>query len=117
MTVPLIAPSDDNRVLAAAAIAGLRRIYRSHFNYKKAGILLQDLAPSSRYQTALFDDAPSRENAARIMGALDSLNKRYGKDTLHLAASGLQPRWAMRSDNRTPCYTTRWEDLPSAVAK
>lgn len=117
MTVPLIAPSDDNRVLAAAAIAGLRRIYRPHFNYKKAGIMLQDLAPSTHHQTTLFDDAPSRENATRIMGALDSLNQRYGKDTLHLAASGLQPRWAMRSENRTPCYTTRWEDLPCAVAK
>ena len=117
ITVPLISPSDDNRVLTAAAIAGLRRIFRVEFNYKKAGIILQDLSPSTTLQTTLFDDAPSRNNATKIMGALDALNQKFGRDTLHLAASGLQPRWGMRSSHRTPCYTTRWEDLPRASAK
>lgn len=117
ITVPLIEPTDDNRLLARAALHGLARIYRAGFQYKKAGVMLMDLQPNTVSQGVLFEAPGSRENSVRVMAALDALNQRFGRDTVHLAAAGKAPRWAMRARNKSPCYTTRWSELPTALAK
>jgi DNA polymerase V len=47
ITIPLVEPSADNRVLAGAALHGLVMIYREGFKYKKAGIMLMNLQPDT----------------------------------------------------------------------
>ena len=116
LTVPLIEPTDDNRILAGAALQGLSQIFRDGYQYKKVGVMLLDLAPNSIAQGTLFDAPRERENSVRVMAALDALNQRFGRDSVHLGSAGLAPRWAMRSENKTPCYTTRWDELPKAHA-
>lgn len=116
LTVPLIAPTDDNRILAAAALQGLAFIYREGYQYKKAGVMLMDLQANTISQGALFDSQPTREQSARVMATLDALNRRFGRDALHIGSAGLVQRWAMKADNKTPCYTTRWNELPKAYA-
>lgn len=116
LTVPLIEPTDDNRILAGAALQGLSQIFRDGYQYKKAGVMLLDLAPNSIAQGSLFDAPRERENSVRVMAALDALNQRFGRDSVHLGSAGLAPRWAMRSENKTPYYTTRWDELPKAHA-
>lgn len=116
LTVPLIEPTDDNRILAGAALQGLATIYRDGFQYKKAGVMLMDLGPDTARQGMLFDAPRARENSVKVMAALDALNQRFGRDVVHLGSAGLAPRWAMRADNKTPCYTTRWDELPKALA-
>ena len=117
LTVPLIVPTDDSRVLAGAALHGLERIFIEGFRYKKAGVMLLDLSPKSMLQGVLFDEARPREPAVKVMAALDALNDRFGRDSVTLASAGLAPRWAMRAGNKTPCYTTRWDELPIANAR
>ena len=46
------------------------------------------------------------------MAAMDAVNDVYGRDTVRSAASGTKKRWVMRSENRSPRYTTRWDELP-----
>lgn len=116
LTVPLIEPTNDNRVLAGAALLGLAAIYREGFQYKKAGVMLMNLAPGAIRQGTLFDAPREREKSVRVMAALDALNQRFGRDAVHLGSAGLAPRWAMRAENKTPCYTTRWDELPRALA-
>lgn len=117
LTVPLIVPTDDSRVLAGAALHGLERIFIEGFRYKKAGVMLMDLSPKSMLQGVLFDEARPRGAAVKVMAALDALNERFGRDSVTLASAGLAPRWAMRAGNKTPCYTTRWDELPKANAR
>ena len=56
------------------------------------------------------------------MGAVDALNDRYGRSTVALASAGPvgsaseRRGWLMRQELRTPDYTTRWADLPTARA-
>ena len=53
------------------------------------------------------------------MVALDTLNQRYGKGTVHPGATGGTNKgkeWGMKQERRTPQYTTRWEDVPVARA-
>ena len=115
-TLPIIVPTDDTRVLAGAALHGLERIYLEGFRYKKAGVQLMNISPRGTLQGVLFDEARPRESGVKVMAALDALNQRFGRDSVMLASAGLVPRWAMRSENRTPRYTTRWDELPRALA-
>jgi DNA polymerase V len=54
------------------------------------------------------------------METIDALNSRYGKGTVHSAATGASIKaekgWRMRQERCTPQYTTRWEDVPVARA-
>lgn len=117
VTIPLIEPSDDDRVLADAARAGLERIFMEGIRYKKAGVMLLNPTPNIIRQGTLFEAIRPRDKSARVMAALDALNNRYGRGTLHLGSAGTIQRWAARADNKTPCYTTRWSELPKAHAR
>jgi DNA polymerase V len=52
------------------------------------------------------------------MDAVDRINDAYGRGTIGLAAAGLPEHrgWQMKRENRTPRYTTRWDELPVARA-
>jgi DNA polymerase V len=116
VTIPFPDPTADTRVLACAAIFGLRKIFRDGYLYKKAGVMLMDLAPDTVHQQTLFSSAPSMQTAVKVMAAMDALNSRYGRDALHLASAGLGHRWATLAQNRTQKYTTDWNELPTVRA-
>jgi DNA polymerase V len=111
-TVPLAGASDDTLQLAATALRGLQAIYRQGFRYKKAGVMLVELAPKAQRQATLFDDAEQLRRRDRLNTALDRINGRFGRDTVHLAGSGVERAWAMCRRNVSAAYTTGWDDLP-----
>ena len=80
------------------------------FGFTKAGVMLDDLLPFEDRPLTLFD-AP-RPKSAALMGALDAVNDRFGKKTMVLASEGTVRTWQLRSDHRSPRYTTRLSDLP-----
>ena len=114
LTVPLLNPDDDTRVLIQAALRGLKAIYRTGYRYKKAGIMLTLLSDKATQQGALFGESAGGQRSTRLMAAMDAVNREFGRNTLRAAVSGIANTWAMRAGNRSPCYTTRWEELPIA---
>jgi DNA polymerase V len=127
VTIPLVRPSDDTRLLVASVVAAARRLYRPGFNYAKAGVMLVDLQPAGVMQQGelafaapLPDGQPGTEvdrGRTVLMGALDELNRRFGRDSVRIGsatlASGSDTRsWAGRKDRQTPRYTTRWDEMP-----
>lgn len=112
ITVPLSEATDDTRSLTAAALKGLVAIYRPGLRYKKAGVMLTILSAKATRQTSLFDDPVAHEKSAQLMTALDAINTAFGRGTLRSGASGVASRWATRADNRSPRYTTCWDELP-----
>jgi DNA polymerase V len=119
-TVPLRRPTSETGALAAAALRGLRAIWRPGFRIHKAGVILLDLQDAAIAQGELaLEDDPSRSGGSALMAALDRLNDRYGRGTVQLASAGVggdARAWTMKQQWRTPQYTTRWEDLPVAHA-
>ena len=118
IVVPLRSPSADTMQIVEAAVAGLRCIYKPNYLYAKAGVMLLDIQPDTVQQTEL-DLEPAQPGRAadkgELMGALDQLNRRYGRGTVLLASTGLAGEhrpWTMKQERRTPQYTTRWEDMP-----
>jgi len=112
IVVPLPEPSDDTLRLTRAALSGLAHIYQSGYRYKKAGIMLMMVTDKSLRQGSLFDDVEKEVRSERLMSVMDAVNRQYGSNTLRSAASGLNQPWAMRAENRSPRYTTRWDELP-----
>ncbi len=113
-TIGLRHATSDSRRLVSAALVGLRFIYREGFQYQKAGIVLSDIAPAGKHQGNLFTE----ESAApgKLMATLDKINARMGKDTLKLASDGIAQEWKMKTGNKSPAYTTRWDELPCVRA-
>ena len=114
VVVPLADVSDDTRLLTTAALTGLRHIFRSGYSYKKCGVMLMELTIKTQRQETLFDDVTTRDKAAKMMAIMDSINRVWGRGTLRSGAAGTSQLWAMRSENRSPRYTTKWEELPVA---
>lgn len=114
LLVPLPDPSDDTRALTQAALSGLKRIFRPGYRYKKAGVVLTLLSDKSSRQATLFDDADQHERSTSLMSALDAINGKFGRDTVRTAAGGTEQRWSMRAENRSPRFTTCWDELPVA---
>ena len=116
ITIPLITGTDDTRQLAELASQGLQKIYCAGYAYKKAGVMLLGLYPAHQAQDDLFCTHPERTRSHRLMQLMDQLNRTYGSNTLRLAGAGLRPRWTMRSLQRSPNYTTAWNELAQAYA-
>ncbi len=114
IAVGLESPSDDTLKLTDAAILGLRRIFKANYRYKKAGVVLGGISEKARQQRDLFDDHAESHKSAELMKAMDALNARFGKKAVHSAAMGNTAGWAMRSENRSPHYTTCLDQLPFA---
>lgn len=114
MTVPLTEATSDTRRLIAAALFGLKRIYRPGYLYKKAGIVLMEIQPASMRQQLLFREEDPK--SAKVMLVMDALNGAYGRNTVSLASSGIQKQWAAKFETRTQHYTTDWSQLPIARA-
>lgn len=108
--VPLPAPTNDTRRMVNAANWALKRIYKPGYEYLKAGVMLGDIVPAGGQQQDLFSiQAPDK--SVRLMEALDSVNKRWGKNAVRTAAQGYNKPWAMKQDNLSQGFTTRWEEI------
>jgi len=115
VVVPLRRPSADTRALVQAATAGMRHLYAPGYLLAKAGVMLLDLQADDVHQGELaLEDEPQRDRS-QLLTAMDTLNKRYGKGTVHVGSAGpaRSPKaWGMRQERRTPRYTTRWDEMP-----
>jgi DNA polymerase V len=88
----------------------LQEIYRPGYEYKKAGVILNNLLKKDFLQIDFFDnfDNPREEN---FMRTIDHINHFHGKNTVKFAACGIDQSWKMLSEMKSPRYTTSWQDL------
>ena len=74
-------PTSDTTELIRHAAAALERIYRPGFHYTKCGVMLDELVPEGSGQRDLFDGR-DKDRSRRLMDALDTVNRRMGRDTV-----------------------------------
>ena len=117
VTIPLADATDNTFTITNAALAGLQQIYQPNFRYKKAGIILNRISDKPTIQQSLFEDVDIKGKSAKLMKAVDAINTRFGNAVIRSAAAGTnntKQAWQMRSNNRSPNYTTQWDELPVA---
>ena len=108
--VALPYPTSDTAELIGHATVALRRIYRPGPHYVKCGVMLTEFVPEGTGQADLFD---GRDTARRrdLMAALDTLNRRMGRDTVFYAGSGLHRDWKPSAEMKTQHFTTDWQQV------
>jgi DNA polymerase V len=121
VSVSLPSPTNDTRQIARYAARCLRLIFRQEHKYKKAGVMLLGLERRRSVQPSLFDGLDDTPRSQRLMRTIDVINRDHGRGAIRLAAAsslalGACRTWHMRSEKRSPRYTTCWDELPVAVA-
>jgi DNA polymerase V len=84
-------------------------VFRKGVKFYKCGIGLIELVDASKYQQDLFNVLHDKTD---LMKCMDSINARYGRNTVHVAAQGTTQKFAMRRGFLSPQYTTCFADLP-----
>jgi len=108
--IPLEVPTSFTPNLIKHAHHCLEEIYKPDQKYKKAGVYLSRLVPENYRQLNMFiekDDAKE----SRISNLVDQVNNYWGKDFIRFAATGTKRRWKMKSEQKSPRYTTNWNEL------
>ena len=113
--------TQDVATLTRAALLGLHRLRRPGVAYHRAGVVLSGLEPAGQTQLGLFAaPAADQQRRQQLMATLDSLNGRFGRQLVRLAAAGVAkspdghlrpPQWAGRAAHQSPQYTTGWDEL------
>lgn len=73
--------TSDTPTIVKAALAALRELFREGFMYKQAGVILGDISEADGMQLDLFSE-PEDERHRKLMKVADSLNKKFGDDTV-----------------------------------
>ena len=111
----LITPTQDSRAIAQQALSLLWSIYRSGYDYAKAGVMLSELAGEVGRQDDLFESSVvsgvESKKAARVMAVMDKINQKT-RSTVYMARDAGPAAYKMRREHLSPAYTTDWIQLP-----
>ena len=103
-------PTSDTSELIRHACQALIRIFRPGIHYAKCGVMLTELVTAGSEQQDLFD-VREAERSQRLMTALDTINRRMGRDTVFYAGSGIKRDWAAFANMKTRAFTTNWRQM------
>ena len=109
-TIELFSPTNDTRDILAATKKGLLPIFKSGYDYAKAGIILNKFSDETIRQQLLFKDPNSPKENTKFMHYIDQMN---AYETQFYFASQNTKKWSPMKQNMTsPKYTTNWYQLP-----
>ncbi len=107
-------PTNITSELIQAAGEALDRCYQPGHGFMKGGIMLYELSEAERRQMTLMEAAvsPGRDKKRALMRALDTVNDKYGRDTMRYLAQGPEEAfWHMRRHKMSGHLTTRDDQL------
>ena len=109
-TIELFTPTNDTRDILAATKRGLLPIFKSGYDYAKAGVILNKFSNEGTRQYSLFEDPNDPKENTQFMKYLDKMN---AYETQIYYASQNTKKWSPMKQNMTsPRYTTNWYELP-----
>lgn len=107
-TIKLVPATASTRILTQHALTILKNIYRPHYPYKRAGVVLSELNRKEYYQQDIFNDRADDQLAL----VMDEINQCFGRDTIVPGRlAGHFHQWKMRQSYLSKAYTTNWEQL------
>ncbi|MBQ9587350.1 MAG: Y-family DNA polymerase [Bacteroidales bacterium] len=120
--VSLPTASNSTITIVKSAQGVLNEIYKEGYQYKKAGVIVMGIAPTSPIQLNLFDiNAERFEKLKSLDKVIDRINKVNGTETVILAAQQYRQKNeqgkaevfanSIKHDFRSKNPTTRWSDI------
>ena len=115
-------PTNSTTTIVKSAHGVLNEIYKEGYQYKKAGVIVMGIAPTSPIQLNLFDiNAERFEKLKSLDKVIDRINKVNGTETVILAAQQYRQKNeegkaevfanSIKHDFRSKNPTTRWSDI------
>lgn len=113
-TVHFAAPTADTGHISNQLIQKVKQTVRRGILYHRADIYLHNFVNKNGFQMDLLGkvNITTDKHAQARLSAVDGLNARFGKRTVHYAAEDLSKRWKPKYQLRSPRYTTHWQELP-----
>jgi DNA polymerase V len=105
-------PTSNTNELINNSLQLLGQLYEAGTNYKKAGVMVQELSNVGQLQGNLFEAAEFHAQSTTVNTVMDNINRRYGKNTLYFSTCGTVQDWSRQEQFRSPRYTTNWDELP-----
>lgn len=109
-SISLLSGSSHTGKLIGYAFKCLEKIYKDGYQYKKAGVILNDLNKKIGSQLDFFNGFDSFKDD-NTMTTIDRINSIQGKHTIKYAALGMDRDWEIKFRLKSPNYTTRWSEL------
>lgn len=97
-TMRMASPTASAMDIATTALLAFNNIYRKKYMYRKAGVMLTDITPSSQIQLDLFNGTHDAKHNM-LMNAIDGINNRYGKKQVVLAPTITRGEWAPQQNH------------------
>jgi DNA polymerase V len=107
--VSLTYSTDSSLIISREAVKIAKQIFKTGVKYKRAGVIVMGLVPTSNHQLQLFNKENPKHKP--LMQAIDSLNEKYAGNKVKLANQDLKRTWKMRQERLSPRYTTNIEDI------
>jgi DNA polymerase V len=101
--------SNSSITICNLAIKGIQQLYKTGYNYKKAGVIAMGIKPESVHQFSLFDDENIKHKS--IMKVIDKMNLKYNSPKLKIANQDLAKTWKMKQEHLSPRYTTAIDEI------
>lgn len=101
--------TESTIVLVSKVYEALLKIYKPGFKYKKVGVILDDISLKDQTSASLFNEIDSVKHS-KVMRAMDSVNKIYGKKSLKLLAEGTYG-YSSNRNLLSKRYTTSWDEI------
>ena len=118
--------AEDSTIgLVSGCLDALDEIYLPGYSYKKAGVTVSGIVPHGHIQQSLYYRS-DYERMRKVDFLMDEVNRRYGKNRLHLAVQGSsaifnrrqtggvavgEEKWEMRRERLSGSYTTDLRDV------
>ena len=118
----LVTPTNSTIAIVKAASDVLQSIYRTGYQYKKAGVIVMGIGPDSPIQQDLFDvNAEQIEKMRRLDEVIDRINRMHGSETIVIGSQQYTRKDgkgkaevfanAIKHDFKSKNPTTRWSDI------
>ncbi len=109
IVIDLPYPTNSSLELSHFATLALKKIFKTGYAYKKAGVIVSDFTPQDEYQLVLTGNSDERH--VPLLKAVDKLNKRYGMQKIRLGSQDTKRIWKMKQQKLSPLYTTDIRDI------
>ncbi|WP_439882307.1 Y-family DNA polymerase [Pontibacter sp. MBLB2868] len=104
-----VATNSDLELIHYTNLA-LKAIYKDGYFYKKSGVIVTEIIPENQVQLGLLDTV-DRQKHRKLMSTLDGLTNRFGRSAVKVATQGVDGSWQLKSEYKSPSYTTRISEL------
>ncbi|WP_452218485.1 Y-family DNA polymerase [Lacinutrix undariae] len=107
--IPIPYPTDSSLIISNYAVKAVSSMFKTGIKYKRAGVIVTGLVPTSNHQLNLFQYENPKHKP--LMQVIDTLNEKYETYKIKLGNQDLKRTWKMRQEHLSPRYTTNINEI------